>query len=424
MRYSPSSQHRKGWTRRASYLATLCAILSTMVLSNCVRVPVDDGLAKGPQVDEIVRRVKCDLYEATADRLNAPYGYEWLHSWTVQANLNLIVNDQSQLSPGVVLTQPLKAVTVPLKLTNAGQSFNFGLGAGLNNTATRNETITFTVSLQELMDQFGRGQHNCDFPNSMDLQSELGLKQWVSAALSPVAYGDLVVGYHKTPKTGGGGSESTAKVTATLQSARTALAESKLVSPKKPGPTAKKPGGIVVDCDNPNGSSGSPNLATLQSDLSALCNDYFAIFGDETFDFQKLYGNQVKIVARTIEDTQRVIRDLILLKDPSFEKLMAILEQTAIELTTFVDPPIDTISHQVQFIIVWNANATPSWTLVNFKGPSPSSGALFSATKTKTHTLNIVIGPPSSPDSAGALQALQVGTAVGNAFSTSGAPVP
>jgi hypothetical protein len=186
MRYSPSSQHRKGWTRRASYVATLCAILSAMVLSNCVRIPVADGLAKGPQVDDIVRRVKCDLHEAVADRLNAPYGYEWLHSWTVQANLNLIVTDQSAVSPGVVLTQPLKASTIPLKLTNFGQSFNFGLGASVNTTATRNEAITFTVSLQELMDQFGPAQHNCDFPNNIDLQSELGLKQWVSAALSPV----------------------------------------------------------------------------------------------------------------------------------------------------------------------------------------------------------------------------------------------
>jgi hypothetical protein len=419
MRYSPSSQHRKGWTLRTSYVATLCAILSTMVLSNCVRIPVADGLAKGPQVDDIVRRVKCDLYEGVADRLNAPYGYEWLHTWTVQASLNLIVNDQSSVSPGVVLTQPLKTVTIPQKLTNFGQSYNLGLGAGVNTTATRNETITFTVSLREMMDQFGNGQHNCDFPNSIDLQSELGLKQWISAALSPVAYGDLDIGYHKTPKT------STAGAAAAKDSAANAL---KSADQLTIGPTTTPTSGINCSIPStiPPRTSGPPSLAALPNDLViAKCEIGQFIKSKGGIDLSKpLDGAQVKIVAQTIRDTERAIADLLFLNTPTGDNVRADLKNAAINLAVFVDPPIDTISHQVQFIIVWNANASPSWTLVNFKGPSPSSGALFSAMKTNTHTLNIVIGPPSSPDTTNALLALQTGTAVGNAIATSGLVVP
>jgi hypothetical protein len=89
-----------------------------------------------------------------------------------------------------------------------------------------------------------------------------------------------------------------------------------------------------------------------------------------------------------------------------------------------LDPPIDAVGHQIQFIIAYNANVSPSWTLVSFKGPSPSSGSGFSATKTRTHTLNIAMGPPGSADAANTLGALQLGTAIGNSISVSGAAAP
>ena len=368
-------------------VATGVAICA-FVLANCVRVPDADDFAKGPQVDEIVRRVKCDLYDAVADRLNRSYGYEWLHSWTVQANLNLIVNDLSQLSPGVTITQPLKAATIPLVVTNFGQSFNFGLGASWNNTATRNETVTFTVSLDELTTQFGKHPQNCDFPIGVDLQSELGLKEWISASLAPVEAGDLKVGYHKSPKAGAGA--TTAKDSATT--AQKALGALNLRPPANTG-------GIHCDIPStiPPRSSGPPSLASSWSDLAIVQCDIMLIYSPTAgFDFSKLEGGQVKFIAQTVMDIQRAIADLTYMHTSEAAKARAALEKTAIDLTVFVDPPIDTISHQVQFIIVWNASATPSWTLVNFKGPSPSSGALFSATKTKTHVLNVVIGPPSS----------------------------
>jgi hypothetical protein len=386
-------------------------VLGTLVLANCVRVPGVDDLAQPPQVEEIVRRIKCDIYQAVADRLRQPYGYEWLHAWTVQANLNLIVNDVSAVSPGAVITEPLQAVTIPQKVTNFGQSFNVGLGAGANNTATRNETITFTVSLEELVAQFGQHARGCDFAAGIDLQSELGLKEWISASLAPVEAGDLRVGYHKTPKSGPGAATAKASIT----DAQKALGGVKLHQPENTG-------GVHCDIPStiPKRGYGPPSSASLSSDLTIVQCEIMNIFNDEVFDFSKLDGGQVKYIAQTITDIQRVIAELLLMHTDAAGRAAAALERTAIELTTFVDPPIDTISHQVQFIITLNANATPSWTLVNFKGPGPSSGSLFSLSKTKTHTLNIVLGSPSSADAQGALNALQIGTAVGNALMTGG----
>jgi hypothetical protein len=443
----------------ASRAATIGALLGGLglCLANCVRVPTPDNLAKGPQVDEIVRRVKCDLYEAVQNRLNAPYGYEWLHSWTAQANLNLIVNDQTQIAPGATFTQPLFAKTIPTKVTNFSQSANLGLGAQANNTATRNETIAFTVSMDELKAQFGNDQRNCDFPNYTDLRSELGLKDWVSASLSPVANGDLRVGYHKTPKSGSSAAAATAnQAMSTGLSAAISTQGSSVV---KGSPT------ISVAPPNCNWPSGKPSAtadrAEIGQDLAVLICDLFTFKSRATpapkkvtasptntpsaasnksktaapgkvpggatppppaavHDLTVLTGPTVQFVAKTIADIQFTVRDLQTMGDASSTAATKSLEKTAEALAVFVDPPIDTISHQVQFIIVWNASASPSWTLLHFKGPSPSSGSLFSATKTLTHTLNIVMGPPSSEDSKGALAALQIGTAVGNALTTGG----
>ena len=78
-----------------------------------------------------------------------------------------------------------------------------------------------------------------------------------------------------------------------------------------------------------------------------------------------------------------------------------------------VDPPIDAISHQIQFIVVWNANATPNWTLVHFKGPGAGLGPFASATDTNTHTLTIVMGVPNSQALATARTALTTSAALG-----------
>lgn len=64
---------------------------------------------------------------------------------------------------------------------------------------------------------------------------------------------------------------------------------------------------------------------------------------------------------------------------------------TATEFTSkAIDPPIATIGQSVQFILVYGANGTPTWTFVTFKGPN---APLLSATGTRTHTLNITLGP-------------------------------
>ncbi len=62
-----------------------------------------------------------------------------------------------------------------------------------------------------------------------------------------------------------------------------------------------------------------------------------------------------------------------------------------------IDPPIQAIGQSVQFILGYSGSVTPTWTFVRFKGPN---NPLFSATGTRTHMLNISLGP-ASPDTVG-----------------------
>ena len=54
--------------------------------------------------------------------------------------------------------------------------------------------------------------------------------------------------------------------------------------------------------------------------------------------------------------------------------------------------PISTLTHQVQFALRFDVNATPSWSLVRV---STSTAPLFDASRKDTSTLLITIGPPA-----------------------------
>jgi hypothetical protein len=78
------------------------------------------------------------------------------------------------------------------------------------------------------------------------------------------------------------------------------------------------------------------------------------------------------------------------------------------------DPPIDTLSHQVQFVLTLTGSATPTWTLARFKGPGPASGGLLSGVQTNTHTLTIVLGSNQIAVNQ-KTNAFSIGTAINNA---------
>ena len=70
------------------------------------------------------------------------------------------------------------------------------------------------------------------------------------------------------------------------------------------------------------------------------------------------------------------------------------------------DPPMEAIGQSINFIVTAGANASPSWSLLHWKGPGAASGGnLVSLSGIRTHTLNIALGQPTD---AGAQEAERV----------------
>ena len=60
-----------------------------------------------------------------------------------------------------------------------------------------------------------------------------------------------------------------------------------------------------------------------------------------------------------------------------------------------VDPPIDSVLHSVNFVVSYGAGISPSWSLLQWKGPGAGGTPLLSASGQRTHTLNLSLGPRS-----------------------------
>jgi len=62
------------------------------------------------------------------------------------------------------------------------------------------------------------------------------------------------------------------------------------------------------------------------------------------------------------------------------------------DIPSQADPPVDSVLHSLQFVISYGANVTPSWTLLQWKGPG-QSGNFLSASGVQTHNLQLALGP-------------------------------
>jgi hypothetical protein len=461
---------------RSSFSYGLSFWLSATVLG-CARVPDLQPIANssGPDphhpgsisINEVVKRVKCEIRDSIAERLGP--NYKWLSKWTISADLTLAVNDVSQISPGAVLTNPLPLGNIPGRVTNFSQSFSLGIGGEVSTTAVRTEIVSFSMSVKEIEKEFFRANgklnpaaanlyHHCqpygDIP--IDLTGSLGLKEWVDSALGPVtervgpASEDtlLRVGSHKAPKgpsaTGGaGGSTQSLKansqeLSAKIEDFRKAGVETSVQQLLDNLEHIEKDlddySSLVEEIEKVQFTIRSDQWKLTQpgADMNALKAD---IKNQNETLADLIKRNQKAITAKATQILNEINAVLPALQaqcdctqppdagkqpsaqDQNFAAMLKCLKTIQTNLKGSViappsDPPIDAISHQVQFVLMLNASANPTWTLLKFKGPSPASGSFASATGTNTHTLTIVMGEPSSPAAANARSSLTFGAAV------------
>jgi len=429
------------------------------MMGACTQVPDLDVQTESVRIIDVVKRVKCDIYDAfTEDTergrrlISDREGYRWLENWTAQVDLNLLVNNQTGLTPAATIVDPLHQVVIP-RVGTFSQSFTLGLGGGVNTTAARTETITFSLSVKEIEAELRNPSHkswayqNCQFGEGAGLRSDLKLREWVASALAPADANRpyLTVGHHKSPRSSS--SQGTRKAGSKVQGGAGALSVRML--------------SLSAQEDRKQVSDALKAVSDVMNKIRALKG---GLPGDQLNREINQTIEMARAALRSIKDdpTQRAIREHLRvaeitltwvvrfstlsrrqdLPQSQITRLINQLETDIDEVSTFattreieeairtlqegkselelvlanLDPPIDSISHQVQFVLSFNANASPGWSLVRFKGPSPNNG-LLSGSHQNTHTLTIVMGASPS-DVSNKLNALQIGTNIGNALNS------
>jgi hypothetical protein len=192
------------------FLSVIMATLESMFVVGCSTVPSltmtknsQQSTIENPSipVSEIVKRTKCELINALEIPLrnahkNQHSPYYFIPTWVAKFDLTVTVNAQSGLSPGVSLINPLHQIADSARGTFP-QSASLGIGAGYTGTASRIETLSYELSLEEVYSDLidpGAQKHkhyqDCKFEQSTDLNGDLGLKEWIDASLNPLVNDD------------------------------------------------------------------------------------------------------------------------------------------------------------------------------------------------------------------------------------------
>jgi hypothetical protein len=371
----------------------ICIVCAPSLFA-CSQVPDLEPTVESIPIYKIVERVKCEILDAVKDPLNvAAYAaahhrrsrYSFLKSWTAKIDLTLIVNDQAGVSPNFSVIP-----TVP----TAAQSFALGLVGGVTGQAIRTETLSFTLELRDELDNPKkegnlRYYQDCILPHGSDLNGSLDLKIWLDSALSPLAppsspwYPYLTEGHHKPPAVGGGGgpkaeirpSDYVPTLNDVLKAAANTAAVAKLVDDLAKSTAASQSAcaaAVIPQADTASQEVANASNAAYSAGLAVTAA------AGKSVDLKPYYEAAMTAFSKA--------QDALDAAKKTLAKCVA---------AASLDPPIDTISHSVQFIVTYTGGAAPSWTLVHFKGPA-AAGSLLSGTKINTHTLVITMGAPAA----------------------------
>jgi len=165
------------------FLRGICITVLASNVSGCGWVvPKVDAFSQTPYdtsifVNRIANQVKCELSKAVYDVIaeyqekgDNPVG--WLITWGAKATLKIVVDEKSNVSPGVLVTPP--------------GAFSIAGNGSLSADATRTETIGFFLVFSDLLDPKTRKlpatpPKACVHHSDILIESDLKLKEWVEA---------------------------------------------------------------------------------------------------------------------------------------------------------------------------------------------------------------------------------------------------
>jgi hypothetical protein len=270
----------------------------------------------------------------------------------------------------------LNALTgAPSSISAIPQSFNLGITGSYSGQAYRTETMSFSLSLKELQAwQSQLKDKTCHPVGSTDLQGNLSLRPWLSAALTPVALGDLSAGIH--PAIGGGSkppgdNKSVAAATDPdpgrtkyFQKAAQYAAEAATKSAQEANATKRK----------------AFKSGTLTPAAKRKIDELAEAASDDAIEAQR--------ASEAASKDFQVAQENAVDADKSAEA--AAKNAASAKILASPNPPIDSISHSLNFIVALGGSVSPNWVLLHWKGPA-NIGNLGSLSGIRTHTLSIAL---------------------------------
>jgi hypothetical protein len=156
-------------------LGTVLAAFTAFGLSACgTYVPELQDVWSGypdslPYVNDIVDNISCEVRDAVYDLYTGYAGHDeisFLDNWGAQIDLTLTVNENSSVAPATQffpIGQP------------KNWSFNWGVNANVDPSATRTDTISYFYSISDLR------KYKCPWRPSgaMLLENDLKFKEWL-----------------------------------------------------------------------------------------------------------------------------------------------------------------------------------------------------------------------------------------------------
>jgi hypothetical protein len=436
--------------KRACVLAIL--LCHSLLCLGCSEVPSLEAAAGSDQpqilMSDVVKRIKCEIADAFDDKIT-DRDFLWLQNWTAKVDLTLQVNDSAGLAPSGSYTNYYRNAfnfaagsnsLTSTVIAAVPQTFTLTAGANYSEQAQRSETVTFTLSLQEvkawrlraeryLRRHYGAdaADHFCD-PTERELSGNLGLKEWIDSALYPVSQSELQAGIHPQPASAS--KPPAAAPAPKFQAQGFASIPIATAKPEIDG-FAKDAASSAKNASASQASVGA-SIASVQTAMQNSIGPYYAVLTD---DLKTVIANNqatlttiqenVKTDADSATSANEKVQEAAKVVDaqPPPDSVLSELvtgakssaadaakfeadakkqetQATVIanSLTAFKpNPPIDALGHSVQFIVTYGGSVTPNWSLLMWKGPGLTiPGASLSGVR--TDILNIALGPTTEQD--------------------------
>lgn len=160
----------------------------SVVHSDAIAYSVDGSpklSREGGIESDIIAHIRCEIRNGVADavKLNT---VPWLKDWGATVTLKLTWDETGGATPGVTFLDALAA----------GEQFALGLGVSANRHATRLETITFTFSNAELLEEQAKDEKagyakSCiKMPDGTAITSNLEIDQFIFDKATIAATGE------------------------------------------------------------------------------------------------------------------------------------------------------------------------------------------------------------------------------------------